>query len=153
MRPLAAKRGVEIKLDLPQESLDADFDSAQIQQVLTNLIDNAIQSTHGDGQVTVALSSVAAKSREDAQAIERPCRLVSIRDNGMGISEADREHIFEPFFTTKDVGDGTGLGLSISHGIILEHDGWIEVESEVGRGSCFSVYLPAPIESEHDSHE
>ena len=70
--------------------------------------------------------------------IEKTC----ICDNGAGISDEDREHIFEPFFTTKDVGDGTGLGLSISHGIISEHNGWLDVESEVGRGSCFSIYLP-----------
>ena len=51
-------------------------------------------------------------------------------------------HLFEPFFTTKGVGEGTGLGLSVSLGIIQEHGGWIAVESEAGRGSCFSVYLP-----------
>ena len=53
------------------------------------------------------------------------------------------DHIFEPFFTTKGVGEGTGLGLSISYGIIKEHDGWIDVESVPGKGSCFSVYIPA----------
>ena len=85
--------------------------------------------------------------------MQRPYCMIAIRDNGVGMADAIREHIFEPFFTTKDVGDGTGLGLSISHGIIHEHDGWIEVESEVGQGSCFSIYLPALIQCEDASDE
>ncbi len=67
---------------------------------------------------------------------------LSVTDEGTGIVEEHRQHVFEPFFTTKDVGEGTGLGLAIVYGIIAEHDGWIDVTSEVGKGSCFSVYLP-----------
>ncbi len=156
MRPLASKHGAEIKLNLPPQSLIADFDSGQIQQVLTNLIVNAAQSTGDHGVITISLSKVNAKRPDPSQgpdeevlgATECPYSKISIRDNGAGMTDAIREHIFEPFFTTKDVGDGTGLGLSISHGIIHEHDGWIEVESEVGQGSCFSIYLPALTQSE-----
>jgi two-component system, NtrC family, sensor kinase len=61
----------------------------------------------------------------------------------VGIAPDALAHIFEPFFTTKDVGEGTGLGLSVCHGIVQEHRGWITVDSTPGRGSRFSVYLPA----------
>ncbi len=160
MRPLAAKHGTEIKIDLPQQPLVADFDSGQIQQVVTNLIVNAVQSTGDHGLITITLSEVNAKrpeqqhgSVEGLSGMEALYCKISIRDNGAGMTDTIREHIFEPFFTTKDVGDGTGLGLSISHGIIHEHDGWIDVESEVGHGSCLSIYLPALTQSEDAGDE
>jgi two-component system, NtrC family, sensor kinase len=67
---------------------------------------------------------------------------LAVEDAGKGIDPAVLPRVFEPFFTTKDVGEGTGLGLSVSYGIIREHGGWIEVESKVGVGSRFSVFLP-----------
>jgi signal transduction histidine kinase len=65
-----------------------------------------------------------------------------VKDEGAGIAKENLEHVFEPFFTTKDVGEGTGLGLSVAYGIVRDHGGWIAVESEVGRGTRFSMYLP-----------
>ena len=65
-----------------------------------------------------------------------------IADDGPGIPPELLPRIFDPFFTTKDVGEGTGLGLSIAHGIVRDHGGWIDVKSELGKGSCFYVYLP-----------
>ncbi|HEX2880726.1 MAG TPA: ATP-binding protein, partial [Polyangiaceae bacterium] len=70
-----------------------------------------------------------------------------VRDEGTGIPSSALSHIFEPFFTTKDTGEGTGLGLSVAYGIVKEHAGWISVDTKVGKGSCFSVYLPISVES------
>ncbi len=152
MRPLVEKMDAELQLETASTPIIADIDPTQIQQVLTNLIINAAQSTTGQGRVSVVLSKLltspdtAVVADHDGLGSENPQRpycKISIEDNGHGISDADRQHIFEPFFTTKDVGEGTGLGLSISHGIIQEHDGWIEVDSKPGVGSCFSIFLPA----------
>lgn len=145
MKPLAAKHGVDLQVQLPEQPLLCDFDSGQIQQVLTNLMVNAIQSTDRNGQVTIDLSEVITRAPDSPHDPPAPYRRIEIRDNGSGIAADDLQHIFEPFFTTKDVGDGTGLGLSISHGIVREHGGWIAVESELGQGSCFSVYLPSTV--------
>ena len=79
---------------------------------------------------------------------------LDVEDEGQGISPEVLPHIFEPFFTTKDVGEGTGLGLAVSYGLVRDHGGWIDVRSELGRGSCFSVYLPkaASLLSSQDQH-
>jgi signal transduction histidine kinase len=68
---------------------------------------------------------------------------VRVTDDGHGMDEQTKARIFEPFFTTKDIGQGTGLGLSVAHGIVLENGGSIAVTSQAGRGSTFSVFLPA----------
>jgi signal transduction histidine kinase len=73
---------------------------------------------------------------------------IDVEDTGAGMDETTRIRVFEPFYTTKDVGDGTGLGLSVSWGIIREHGGWIDIESTLGSGSTFTVYLPHVVPAE-----
>ncbi len=95
-----------------------------------NMQINAAQAIEDKGQITI---ETAVVDREI---------VVRITDTGCGVAPENLEKLFNPFFTTKPVGQGTGLGLSISFGIVRKHGGRIEVESEVGRGTTFSVYLP-----------
>jgi len=105
--------------------------AAQLNQVFLNLVANAVDATGGAGRVTVRTHDLGGEKVA-----------VEIEDDGCGMDEATLKRIFEPFYTTKAVGSGTGLGLSISYGIVERHQGEIQVESEVGRGTCFRVILP-----------
>ena len=105
-------------------------DRHMIEQVLMNLILNAVQAMKGGGVLTIRTSVV-----------EGVC-LVEVRDTGSGIAPTVLPKIFDPFFTTKGEGEGTGLGLSVSLGIVERHGGKILVESEVGKGTTFSLCLP-----------
>jgi signal transduction histidine kinase len=102
----------------------------KLNQVFLNLLLNAIQACGQGGTVTIRTGLDGASA------------VVEIQDNGCGICPEHRPRLFEPFFTTRQVGEGTGLGLSVSFGIVRDHGGSIEVESEVGRGSTFRVRLP-----------
>ena len=140
LQPLVEKKGVALAID-GAERIVASVDESQIQQVLTNVIMNAIQATPGGGQVTIAVQSQSGRSPNDDGA-EIDYVRIDVQDTGTGIDEPTREQLFEPFFTTKEVGEGTGLGLSIAFGIVQEHGGWIHVASQPGEGACFSIYLP-----------
>ena len=107
---------------------------AQINQVVLNLLVNAMQAIEATGRVSGRI-----KIETQAQGDEV---ILEVTDDGGGIPEEILPRIFDPFFTTKPVGQGTGLGLAISHGIIVDHGGRIEVESTPGRGSRFRVFLP-----------
>ena len=103
-----------------------------LQQVFLNLVVNAVQAMPGGGDLTVSAS------QDKTNRI-----IITVEDTGTGIPEDDLPRIFDPFFTTKEVGKGTGLGLSVSHGIIKKHGGGISVESRLGKGSVFTITLPA----------
>jgi signal transduction histidine kinase len=128
--------------DTAESAVVACVDAGQIQQVLINLIVNAMQALRDGGKVTVDVEAVDAEPRMGSPAGGGRFARIMVSDDGIGISEEDVQHLFEPFFTTKDVGQGTGLGLPIVYGIVQEHGGWIDVQSQLGNGSCFSVYLP-----------
>ncbi|HEX5656987.1 MAG TPA: HAMP domain-containing sensor histidine kinase [Polyangiales bacterium] len=125
---LASRGGVTLAVQGTPVHVNAD--AGQLQQVLTNLIVNALQASVG-GVVTV----------ETGQ--ERERAFLRVSDRGVGIAAEALPRIFEPFFTTKDVGQGTGLGLAVAHGIVEEHGGQIDVESELGQGARFTVWLPS----------
>lgn len=142
LAPLAAKYKTSITLAESDANAIATIDADQIQQVLTNLLVNALQANAGDRQVIEVDVSRKELPTTDDPAVARQCIAVSVRDHGIGIKPENLKHIFDPFFTTKDVGQGTGLGLSIAYGIVQEHHGSIEVTSRCGEGSCFTLYLP-----------
>ncbi len=146
LNPMARKRQVELILD-DGEEVPAKVDARQLEQVMINLVTNAIDAMPRGGRVTVAVNRAPASHPEDPSGTRKHLR-IEVRDEGIGISGEDCDQLFEPFFTTKDVGEGTGLGLAIVYGIVREHGGWIDVESETGHGTCFSVYLPATTEDE-----
>lgn len=144
---LGYKSQVRVDAEAGAAALEPPMDANQIQQVLINLIENAVQAMPEGGDATVGVRTVQAAPPGDPDATPGRHVRLDVRDSGVGISQEHIDALFDPFFTTKDVGEGTGLGLSIVHGIVTEHGGWIEVASRVGHGSCFSVYLPDEVQS------
>jgi signal transduction histidine kinase len=133
--PLLRKHGVDVVRRPYDERARVAADGPQVEQVITNLAMNAIHAMSGGGTLTL---SVECKPGPDAGWVE-----IRVGDTGTGIPPEHLPRIFDPFFTTKEVGDGTGLGLSVAWGIVREHGGTLEAASEVGRGSVFSLRLPA----------
>jgi two-component system NtrC family sensor kinase len=132
---------VELNVFLEEEALTVLADSSQMEQVLMNLATNARDAMPDGGllNITTRLTGSGGATSPD---LDRRYALVSITDSGVGMDETTREHIFEPFFTTKEVGKGTGLGLSIVYGIVKQHGGFIEVDTEPGEGTTFRIFLP-----------
>lgn len=131
--------------------MDASYvnaDATQVEQVMLNLCLNARDALPADkGVIEIAVENVTHRNPAKAGDTSDFVMLV-VRDNGHGISEEHRLRVFEPFFTTKPDGKGTGLGLSTAQDIIREHGGWIEFDSEIGRGSEFRVFLPRVLNPE-----
>jgi two-component system NtrC family sensor kinase len=128
---------IEVALELSTTPVEIVCDSSQLQQAFTNLLVNAAEAISGRGRIAI-------KSWRDASS---QMAAVSFTDTGCGISPESLEQIFEPFFTTKQEGHGTGLGLTIVYGIIERHGGTIKVDSRIGQGTMFTVWLP---EDEHE---
>jgi signal transduction histidine kinase len=133
-RHLIRTSGVALKLDLEKNIPWILVDVNQMKQVLLNLIHNALQAMPSGGEMIIATKSAFRDGRDWIT--------VSVCDTGVGIPKLDQARIFEPFYTTKGNQGGTGLGLSVTYGIVTDHGGQIDVESQPGSGSKFTVWLP-----------
>ncbi len=155
LRPLLEPQ-ISVVTDLSPDLGIVVADRQQLEQVLTNLAVNARDAMPEGGTLTFTTMNVWHESRSDgstgtpfrARQVSdetlrmNPYVMLEIADTGIGMTDEVRQHIFEPFFTTKPVGKGTGLGLSVVEGIIAQNKGFITVESEVGRGTTFRIFLP-----------
>jgi len=125
-------QNIELCLDLSPELLIVNGDANRLQQCFLNLLFNAIEALPDGGDLTVATLA----DHENKKAV------VQVNDSGYGIPERHLDHVFDPFFTTKEAGEGTGLGLSIVYGVVKNHGGSIEVQSEEGQGTSFVLSFP-----------
>jgi PAS domain S-box-containing protein len=139
-------KSIELSTLLPNELWAVSGDATQLYQVLMNLSINARDAMPGGGRLMLAAANVVLDEKDARLLLEAapgPYVLLTVADTGTGITDPILEKIFDPFFTTKEPGKGTGLGLSTTLGIVKSHGGFIQVESVVGKGTCFLVYLPA----------
>ncbi len=132
---------VRVTCDLPADLPLIPADADQLYQVFLNLATNALDAMPEGGTLRVRIERASRLDPEGGDT-QRPYLVVTVEDDGAGIAPDHLDRIFDPFFSTKDVGKGTGLGLSISYGIVRDHGGFIEVESEDRQGACFRVHLP-----------
>jgi two-component system NtrC family sensor kinase len=126
--------GVQLEVTLAQGLPWITVDSNQIKQVFLNLLHNALHAMPGGGKLQILTH---LRTREGRNWV-----VTDVADNGIGIEPKDLDRIFEPFYTTRGESGGTGLGLSVTYGIVTDHGGTIEVRSQRGGGSTFSVWLP-----------
>ncbi|MBI4397061.1 MAG: response regulator, partial [Elusimicrobia bacterium] len=139
-------KSVRFQMDVPEDLWSIHGDPTQIHQLLLNLCVNARDAMPEGGALTITASNVNfddVQSKRYPESKVGPYIILRVSDTGQGIPLEIREKIFDPFFTTKEHGKGTGLGLFTVAGIVKSHGGFIDVYSEIGRGSQFRVYLPA----------
>jgi PAS domain S-box-containing protein len=142
-RLLEGKHKIEFRCSGELPSILAD--EGGLQQILVNLVLNARDAMPGEGVIEITTElAVLDKAAASAYPNGRPGSFacLTVADHGHGMTPEVLAHIFDPFFTTKEVGKGTGLGLTAIHGVVKQHEGWIAVTSEVGRGSTFKIFLP-----------
>ena len=136
---------ITIECSIADKLAWVNADMGMMEQVLFNLCLNARDAMKEGGLLQVRLTEVEVGAEQAKAHDKQPGRHVclSVTDNGCGMNDQTMQRLFEPFFTTKDIGQGTGMGLATVRGMVQQHDGWVEVESCVGKGSTFQVYLPA----------
>jgi two-component system NtrC family sensor kinase len=135
----AEYRSIAIQVDVAPDVPSIESDRGRLQEIFLNLINNSLAAMNASGSLTITIR----RTKEG-------CIRSSVADTGCGIPEADLKRIFEPFFSTKTCKGGTGLGLSITYGLIKELGGSIEVHSEVGKGTEFTVQLPVKMKPSED---
>jgi two-component system NtrC family sensor kinase len=144
IKPIIGEQ-INLITSFEHQSLTVVADAGQIDQVLINLVTNARDSMPSGGTLTVATKSIVinedfVKEFGFGEIGDYAC--ISVTDTGVGMNESTRIKMFEPFFTTKEVGKGTGLGMSIVYGIVKQHMGFINVDSKLGVGTTFKIYIP-----------
>lgn len=150
---------IDLELSIKQEVLTVNADSGQIEQVLMNLVTNARDAMPKGGMITIESGMVEIDRQFVAShGYGEPgtYAVISFSDSGVGMDETVSKKLFEPFYTTKEAGKGTGLGLSIVYGIIKQHNGFINVYSQLGIGTTYKIYLPliqTPVDEMHDSKD
>ena len=139
------RKEITIHRDLAEDLSNIEADQGQIEQVLLNLYVNAADAISGGGEIILNTKNVTHNQMKGKGYDPKPGNYVlfTITDTGIGMDKETQRRIFDPFFTTKEMGRGTGLGLASVYGIVKGHDGYIDVESEKGHGTVFSIYLPA----------
>jgi len=137
---------IEIKI-ISRDRQQVMADPGQMEQVIMNLATNARDAMPDGGKLTIETADARFDERYSEQQpwmnVDTPLVCLSVADTGLGMDRDVQEHAFDPFFTTKEVGKGTGLGLSTVYGIVSQHNGFILIDSEKGKGTTFSIYLPA----------
>ncbi|MHC4458107.1 MAG: ATP-binding protein [Planctomycetota bacterium] len=139
------KKEIRIQRDLSDNLSIIEVDPGQIEQMLLNLCINASDAMPEGGDLKVKTANVTHKEMKSKVYQPTPGQyvLLTVTDSGIGMNQETQERIFEPFYTTKEMGRGTGLGLASVYGVIKSHGGFIDVESNQGRGTTFRIYLPA----------
>ena len=135
---------IHVDLDLPLDILNVKIDLIQLQMVLSAVLVNASEAMEGEGRIRIACRNEIITEEIDGNSPKLTpgnyaCLIIS--DDGKGMNEETNKRVFEPFFTTK--AEGRGLGLAAAYGIVKNHDGWISVDSELGKGTVVKIYLPA----------
>jgi two-component system NtrC family sensor kinase len=143
LRPFAERHGATVDVESRGGEPFARVDQNQLQQAITNIMMNAMQAMPHGGRLHIVVEPCMVRRPDDEQHVARPFLRIAIEDQGEGIPNEHLPYIFEPFFTTKGVGEGTGLGLAVAHGIVTDHGGWIDVQSEIGKGTRMTIYLAA----------
>jgi len=139
------REDIDLKTICPERAFNIMADSGQIEQVLMNLVTNARDAMPDGGRLTIEIKLTTIDGdfvESHGYGLPGEYALLMVTDNGTGMDEKTKQKVFEPFFTTKEVGKGTGLGLAMVYGIVKKHEGYINIYSEVGRGTTFKIYLP-----------
>jgi CheY-like chemotaxis protein len=131
---------IDLKVSLAQKNLITNVDAVQVEQVLMNLATNARDAMPDGGELLISTEQVQLDIKGYGELVT--CACIKVSDTGQGMNEYTRQRVFDPFFTTKGVGKGTGLGLAMAFGIVEQHEGHIDVDSEEGKGTTFSIYFP-----------